>query len=97
MGKLGHNSGGRSAQSLTSAETKKIKDAVKSLNDSMTRAAAEKQHQKDVLAKLEEELGVDKKMVNKVAKAYFQANVSSVLEENELFQAYYERIMVEGC
>lgn len=82
-----------SIESLSAEDKKKVKNCIRELNDSMTRAAAEKDFQKEAINKINEELGVEKKMIRRMAKAYFMSNYKEVVEENKKFEDYYESIV----
>ena len=62
----------------------------------MTRVAAERDLQKEAINEIFDELGIDKKIVRKMAKAYFMANYNSVVEEEKNFQDFYDAIIKEN-
>ena len=94
MAAVGHNSKNyTSANSMSKADRKKLKNAISELNDSLTRAAAEKDFQKEVIDNLSEELGVDKKLIRRMAKTYFRATYNSEREDFNTFEEFYELIM----
>jgi hypothetical protein len=84
-----------SPYSLSNEDKKKLKNVIYALNDSMTRVAAERDLQKEALNEIFEELNVEKKMVRKMAKAYFLANYNTVVEEEKTFQDFYDMIIKE--
>jgi DNA-directed RNA polymerase subunit N (RpoN/RPB10) len=59
----------------------------------MTRAAAERELQKETINTLFDELGVDKKLVRRMAKAYYKANFGDEVEENRAFEESYDLII----
>lgn len=79
--------------SLNDMERKKLKKAIMELNDSMTRVSAERDLQKEVINTLHDELGVDKKLIRRMAKAYFKANFGQEVEENKAFEESYDLII----
>lgn len=93
MAGIGHNKPFVSPNSLSSEEKKKLKNAIYAINDSMTRVAGERDLQKEAINEIFDELGVDKKLVRKMAKAYFQANYNSMVEEEKNFQDFYDSII----
>ena len=79
--------------SLNDMERKKLKKAIMELNDSMTRVSAERDLQKEIISALFDELGVDKKLIRRLAKAYFKANFGQEVEENKAFEESYDLII----
>ena len=95
MAGIGHNNPYVSVESLSDGDKKRLRGAIQELNDSMTRVAAERELQKDTIAKVFEELGVDKKLVRRMAKVYYKANYSQEVEENENFEKFYTKVLKE--
>jgi ABC-type microcin C transport system permease subunit YejB len=93
MAGIGHNNPHVNISSLNEAERKKLKKAIMELNDSMTRVAAERDLQKEVITTLYEELGVDKRLIRRMAKAYFKANFGEEVEQNKAFEESYDLIV----
>lgn len=93
MANIGHNNPHVNISSLTEPERKRLKKAILELNDSMTRASAERDLQKETINTLYEELGVDKKIVRRMAKAYYKANFGDEVEENRAFETSYDLII----
>lgn len=93
MSNIGHNKPHVSLSSLSPEDKKKIKNVVMELNDSMTRAAAERDFQKEAVNNLHDSLGIDKKLVKRMAKVYFKANFSEEVEENNTFEEMYDQIV----
>lgn len=79
--------------SLNDMERKKLKKAIMEMNDSMTRVSAERDLQKEIINILHDELGVDKKLIRRLAKAYFKANFGQEVEENKAFEESYDLII----
>ena len=96
MSMIGHNKPFVSPNSLSNEEKKKLKNAIYAINDSMTRVAGERELQKEAITEICDELGVDKKLVRKMAKVYFMANYNSVVEEEKNFQDFYDNIIKES-
>jgi predicted solute-binding protein len=78
-----------SINSLTTMDRRKLKSAIIELNDSMTRISAENDLQKDVLNNVAEEIGLDKKLVKRLAKTYYKSNFNVEVEENKNFEEFY--------
>lgn len=74
------------------ADRKKLLDCVKELSDSMLRAEAEKDLQKEAIADMAEELNIPKKYIAKVAAIYHKQNFSQIQSERDDIDALYEAI-----
>ena len=96
MSMVGHNRNFVSVNSLSDNDRKKLKGAIQELNDSMTRVAAEKELQKEIITKICDDLGLDKKLVRKMGKTYFKANFNSEVEEQKTFEEFYDIIINGG-
>ena len=96
MAGMGHNKPFVSPNSLSNEDKKKLRNVIYALNDSMTRAAAERDLQKEAINEIFDELGIDKKIVRKMAKAYFMANYNNMVEEEKNFQDFYDSIIKEN-
>lgn len=93
MGMIGHNNPTVSVESLSPEDRKVLRKAIMELNDSMTRAGAERDLQKEIILETNSKLGVDKKIIRRMAKAYFKANFNDEVEENNTFETFYEEVM----
>lgn len=82
-----------SVNSLSPEERKKLKGMISELNDSMVRVAAERDLQKEILTRANDDLGVDKKVVRRMAKAYFNSNYNEEVESNRTFEEFYENVV----
>lgn len=82
-----------SVNSLSQIDKDKLKGAIREMNDSMTRVAAERELQKEIVTKICDELGLDKKLVKRMAKVYFKANFNDEMEENKTFEDFYTIVM----
>jgi ABC-type microcin C transport system permease subunit YejB len=90
---MGHNQQNRSVQGLTEEERKQFRKAIMELNDSMTRIGAERELQKEAINELNDKLGIDKKLIRRMAKAYFKANFKDEVQENTDFEEFYTTVM----
>lgn len=93
MSVIGHNNPKVNITSLNDTERKKLKRAILELNDSHTRVAAERELQKETIETLYDELGVDKKLVRRMAKAYYKANFGEEIADNKAFEESYDLII----
>jgi hypothetical protein len=90
---IGHNSPTMNIEALTAEDKKVLRKAIIELNDSMTRAGAERELQKEILNETNGKLGVDKRLIRRMAKAYFKANFNEEIEENNTFESFYDEVM----
>lgn len=95
MSMIGHNNPTVTINALSIEDRKKLRKTIEALNDSMTRVAAERELQKEAINNIFDELGVDKKVVRRMAKAHFKANFNEEVEENSNFEDFYNLIMKE--
>ena len=89
MSVIGHNQSNVNINSLSTEQKQQLKKTIQELNDSMTRAAAERELQKEGINDISEKLGLDKKLVRRLAKTYFKANFNQESEENKTFEEFY--------
>ena len=93
MSMIGHNQPSTSVEGLSSDDKKVLKKAVMELNDSFTRVGAERDLQKEILNEVNDKLGVDKRLVRRMAKAYFKANFKDEVADNNQFEEFYDAII----
>jgi len=93
MSMIGHNNPTVTINALSTEDRKKLRKTIEALNDSMTRVAAERDLQKEAIASIFDEIGVDKKLVRRMAKAHFKANFNEEVEDNSNFEDFYNVIM----
>ena len=74
------------------ADKKALKDMIEELDSSMTRVDAEKDLQKEILARAQEELGLKKSFVSKLAKIYHTQSIDRVVTERCEIEDLYETI-----
>ena len=82
-----------SVSALSNADKQKLRAAISEINDSMVRAAAERDLQKEIINKMNEELGVEKKVIRRMAKVYYKSNFSQEVEENNSFEELYTNVL----
>lgn len=91
---IGHNSKNVNASitSLSQDDLKTLKKGVLEMNDSLTRSATEKELQKEIVDELNERLGINKSLVRRIAKAYYNANYTDEVEKNREFEESYDLV-----
>jgi hypothetical protein len=95
MAGIGHNKPHVSVNSLSAEDKKKVKNAIVGLNDSMTRAAAERDYQKETVNNIAQEVGLDKKVVRRMAKTFYKSNFNEEQDDNKSFEELYTVIVKE--
>jgi hypothetical protein len=74
---------------LTTQSKDKLRKAVIEISDSLIRIAAERDLQKEIIKKTSEELSIDKKIIRRMAKVYYNANFTQEVELDEEFEQTY--------
>lgn len=74
-------------------DRKAIMDAMQEYSNSCTRAAAEKDLQKNIVEDLSEKVGIQKKMLLKLATMYYNQNFQQFQQEHEEIEELYESVM----
>ena len=93
MTNIGHNQPFVSLNSLNESQKTELKNAIREMNDSMTRVASERDFQKETLNNIFDKTGVDKKIIRRMAKVYFKSNYAEEQEENRQFEEFYDGVM----
>jgi len=70
----------------------KIKKALKDMSGALTRAEAEKDYVKDVLARLKDEVGLEPKYGRKLLKHYHNQSIQQEIEEAEEIEQLYTSV-----
>jgi len=81
------------ADALTGEDKKVLKDAVLELSDSLMRASSERETQKAIIDETSDKIGVDKRLLRRLAKAHFKANYDQEVEGNHTFEEFFDAIM----
>ena len=77
---------------MTKDDIKVLKGAVREISNSMTRAEAERDFQRDAINDTADKLQLDKKVVRQLARIYHKQNFTDVQAETEEVVALYESI-----
>jgi hypothetical protein len=89
MSTIGNNSG---VLAMSPEDIRKVADAIETLNDSMTRVAAERDLVKETVNKLHEEIGFPKRLLRRLAKTHYNRSFEMDTQENRDFESAYETI-----
>ncbi len=94
---IGHNRrpAKMSFTSLNPEEKKRVKRLLDDLSDSMTRQAAEKEYQKEAIDGIVDELGLDKALLKRILKVYYEANYKEHKERFDDFTEAYDAVTKE--
>jgi hypothetical protein len=96
MATVGHNSKNFvSVNSLSKADKQRLKKVIQDLNDSLTRVAAEKDYQKEAIGAISEDLGLNKKLVKRMATVYYKSNFKDEIETQKEFEEFYDMVINE--
>ena len=74
-------------------ERKKLKAMIVEMTNVLSRIQNEREHMKDICSVASEEFGIEKKIINKLARTMFKNNYANLHAENEHFEFLYESIV----
>tara|TARA_E500000318_G_scaffold13453_1_gene12644 strand:+ start:6997 stop:7260 length:264 start_codon:yes stop_codon:yes gene_type:complete len=74
------------------ADRKRIKDAMQEISNSFLRQEAEREFVKEALISLEDDIGIPKKYLSKMARIYHKQNMSEIMSEIEDIEALLETV-----
>lgn len=77
---------------LTPNDRLKLESALKDMSTSMTRVAAERDLQKNVIGDICEELNLNKKVFRKLAKTYHKQNFADEVASHQEFEQLYATV-----
>ena len=77
----------------SSEDRKKVQKALDEFSASLTRVEAERDHQKEILAMLQDEFELPKKYMRKVARVYHKQNLHEFTAEATEVEDIYESIV----
>jgi NADH:ubiquinone oxidoreductase subunit E len=73
-------------------DRKRLLNAIKEIDSSMTRVAAERDFQKDAINTVADDLDLERKYVRKLASIYHKQNFAQVQADQEEVETLYELI-----
>ena len=73
----------------------KIRKAIEEISDSMTRTDAERDLVKEIINKVNEDEGIDKRVLRKMARAYHKQNFHDETALNDEFETAFTNIMLK--
>lgn len=78
---------------LTTENKNKLRKAITEMSDSLIRISAERDLQKEIIKTVSEELGIEKKIIRRMAKVYFNNNFTQEVEIDEEFEETYRTVV----
>jgi archaellum component FlaC len=73
-------------------DLQRIKDAMAEISNSFTRIESERDFQKEALESLEEDVGIPKKYLRKMARIWHKQNMSQIKSEMETLDFLLEKV-----
>ena len=77
---------------ITDVKRKAIADLCNEMSASMTRAAGERDFQKEAIKNIADQYELDKKMLRKIARIFHQSKFSTIQEENNELESMYQTV-----
>lgn len=77
----------------STTDKQKIKDAVTEMSNSMLRIDSEREFQRDVCARIKDEVGLEPKYLKQLAKVYHKQNFTEVQAQQDDFETLYEEVI----
>jgi len=74
-------------------DRKKLKAMIVEMTNVLSRIESEKEHMSEISDAVKEELGIQKKVTNKLARTMFKNNYADLQSENEHFEFLYESLV----
>lgn len=75
------------------ADLEAIKKVIEEISNSMTRAEAEKDYQKEAISELAEKYGIEKKYIRRMANDYHKDSFDEKVSEMSDYEQLYESVM----
>jgi len=71
----------------------KVRNAIVEISDAMTRAQAERELIREIVKKIHDEEGLDKRVFRKMANVYYKGNFQDETALNEEFETTFTNVM----
>jgi hypothetical protein len=84
-----HNTNTVSPNSLGQIDKDTLIKAIKAIDGHLTEIANERQNIKDLIDSAADQINLDKKIIRKMARTYYNASFKSDSEETEVFETFY--------
>ena len=76
-------------------DSAKIRNAIEEISNSMVRTDAERDLVKEIINKINDEEGMDKRVLRKMARAYHKQNLHDETALNDEFEVAFTNIMLK--
>lgn len=83
-------------ESLSQEDKIKLKKVIQELNDCMLRINSEQEFMKESINDVAEKMNLDKKIVKKMAKTYYNSSFNKESEEHKTFEDFYTVVLQTG-
>ena len=74
-------------------ERTKLKAMIVEMTNVLSRVSSEREHMKEIASVASEEFGLEKRLINKLARTMYKNNYADLQSENEHFEFLYEAIV----
>ena len=81
---------------MTEDEKKLIRGAISEMIDSYTRSAAERDLQKEIVARIKEETTITPRVFRRMARVAFKSSFSEEAALNDEFEYTYEAVLADA-
>ena len=80
-------------ENLSDVDKKRLANACRELSNSYARAEAEADLQKEMLAEMNDSIGIEKKLLRKISRVFHKQDVHEVRDFNTRFDSSYDAIL----
>lgn len=74
-------------------DKQKIKNAIVEISNSMTRTEAEREFIRETIKRMNDEEGIDRRLLRKMARAYHKNNFQDETALNDEFETLFTEVM----
>lgn len=74
-------------------DAQKVRNAVVEVSDALTRAQAERELIREIVKKIHDEEGLDKRVFRKICQTYYKGNFQDETHLNEEFESTFTNVM----
>jgi len=74
-------------------DAQKVRNAVVEVSDALTRAQAERELIREIVKKIHDEEGIDKRVFRKICQTYYKGNFQDETYLNEEFESTFTNVM----
>lgn len=74
-------------------DAQKVRNAVVEVSDALTRAQAERELIREIVKKIHDDEGIDKRVFRKICQTYYKGNFQDETYLNEEFESTFTNVM----